>query len=143
MKVPVLAKYFPSGISASAELLHAVNKGGLKVCEVPVSCKYAGSTKEKTSSKNPVSHGVGLIMSLLKIVVEERSLPYLGLPGIVVIAIGASFGVWMMDIYASSHNIPTNIALASISFILVGFFMVSTAITLYAVTRISKKIADK
>jgi hypothetical protein len=33
--------------------------------------------------------------------------------------------------------------LASISFILIGFFMVSTAITLYAITRIRNKTSKK
>jgi hypothetical protein len=128
-----------NGMSASVELLRAINKSGLKVCEVPISCKYAGSTGEKTSSKNPLSHGVGLIMSLIKLVVEDRPLPYLGLPGIVSIAVGALFGVWMMDMYAASGQIVTNVALASITFILLGFFMVSTAITLYAITRLAKR----
>ena len=128
-----------NGMGASVELLRAVNKSGLKVCEVPISCKYAGCTKEKTSSKNPLSHGVGLIMSLIKLVIEDRPLVFLGLPGIGSIVVGALFGVWMLDMYAASHNIPTNVALASISFILIGSFMISTAITLYAITRLSKK----
>jgi hypothetical protein len=129
-----------NGMSASVELLRAISKSGLKVCEVPISCKYAGSTGEKTSSKNPLSHGVGLLMSLIKLVVEDRPLPFLGVPGMFSIAVGSLFGVWMMDIYAKSGQITTNIALASIAFILIGFFMVSTAITLYAITRLSKKV---
>jgi hypothetical protein len=129
-----------NGMGASVELLRAISKSGLKVCEVPISCKYAGSTGEKTSSKNPLSHGVGLIMSLIKLVVEDRPLPYLGLPGIVSIAVGALFGVWMMNMYAASGQITTNVALASIAFILIGFFTLSTAITLYAITRLSKKV---
>jgi hypothetical protein len=129
-----------NGMGASVELLRAINKSGLKVCEVPISCKYAGSTGEKTSSKNPLSHGVGLLMSLIKLVVEDRPLPFLGVPGMFSIAVGSLFGVWMMDIYAKSGQITTNIALASIAFILIGFFMISTAITLYAITKIAKKV---
>jgi amino acid transporter len=79
-------------------------------------------------------------MSLVKHLVNERNLlqfsEYFRLTPLVVSAL---FGVWMMDMYASSHNIVTNVALASISFILIGFFMISTAITLYAITRISTK----
>lgn len=74
MKVLVLAQYFPSGISASVELLRAINKSGLKVFEVPISCKYDHRTGEKTSTKNSVSHWVGLIMSLIKLVVKDRPL---------------------------------------------------------------------
>jgi len=83
---------------------------------------------------------VSLVMSIVKLVVEDRPLLLLGLPGIVCVAIGALFGVWMKDMYATSGQIVTNLALASIAFILIGFFMISTAITLYAVTRITKKM---
>jgi hypothetical protein len=126
------------GMSASIELLRVVHKSGLKVCEVPITCKYADTVGVKTSTENAVTHGLGLLMSLIKLIIEDRPLPILGVPGIISIALGALFGVWMMEIYASAHNIVTNIALASISFILIGFFMLSTAITLYAITRIPK-----
>ena len=45
--------------------------------------------------------------------------------------------------YAASGQIVTNVALASITFILLGFFMVSTAITLYAIARIFEKTKEK
>lgn len=131
-----------NGMSASVELLRVISKSGLKVCEVPISCKYSHSTGEKTSTKNPVSHGVGLLMSLVKLVVEDRPLPYLGIPGIISLIAGTVFGVWMMELYVQSHEITTNIALASIAFILIGFFLLSTAITLYAITRIGKRLSN-
>ena len=115
-----------------------MDKSGLKVCEVPISCKYDGNGAE-TSTKNPVAHGVGLAMSLVKLIVEDRPLMLLGLPGITSLLLGIAFGVWMMNIYVATHSIITNIALASLSFMLIGFFMMSTAITLYAISRISKK----
>jgi glycosyltransferase involved in cell wall biosynthesis len=129
-----------NGMSASLELLRAIHKNGLTVCEVPISCKYANATGEKTSTKNPFSHGLGILMSLIKLVVEDRPLMFLGLPGIGSIIAGTIFGVWMLDLYASSHRIVTNVALASVSFILIGFFMISTATTLYAIKRLSTKI---
>jgi hypothetical protein len=129
-----------SGMSASIELLRTVQKSDLRICEVPISCKYADTVGVKTSTENSAKHGIGILMSLIKLVVEDRPLPFLGIPGIMFIALGTLFGVWMMDIYASTHSIVTNVALASIAFILIGFFMVSTAITLYAITRLSKKM---
>ncbi len=129
-----------TGMSASVELLRVVDQCGLKVCEVPITCKYADSIGTKTSTEHPITHGIGLIVYLFKLVVEERPLPLLGIPGMFSLAIGILFGVWMMDLYAASHMITTNIALASIAFILIGFFMLSTAVTLYAIARISQKI---
>jgi glycosyltransferase involved in cell wall biosynthesis len=134
----LLSTISENGMSSSVELLRAVNKSGLKICESPVSCKYAG-TGVATSTKNPISHGIGLIMSIIKLIVEGRPLLYLGIPGIVSTAIGALFGVWMLDMYASSHTVTTNVALASIAFILIGFFMISTSITLYAISTLSKR----
>jgi hypothetical protein len=134
---------FENGMSASVELLREVSKSGLKVCEVSISCKYSNIVGEKTSTKHPLMHGVGLLISLIKLVIEDRPLPILGLPGIVSIATGILFGVWMIDLYAKSGQITTNIDLASIAFILIGCFMVSTAITLYAITRLSTKINHK
>jgi glycosyltransferase involved in cell wall biosynthesis len=128
-----------NGMGASLELLLAIQKNDLKICEVPVSCKYSDNLGEKTSTKHPLAHGVGLIMSLIKLIVEDRPLPFLGLPGIISITVGLMFGFWMLDDYAATHNITTNIALASIAFILIGFFMISTAITLYAITKLVGK----
>ena len=79
-------------------------------------------------------------MSIVKLVVEERPLVFLGIPGILCLIAGAFFGLWMLQIYAVKDSIETNIALASMGFMLIGFFALSTAITLYAITRISKKL---
>lgn len=131
---------YENGMSASIELLRAIKKNGLKVCEVPISCKYSNSVGVKTSTENYLTHGVGLVTSLIKLVVEDSPLSFLGIPGILFMAAGVAFGVWMMTLYAQMHEITTNIALASIAFILIGFFLISTAITLYSITRLANKI---
>lgn len=132
-----------NGMSASIELLQAINKKGLRICEVPISCKYGERVGVKTSTENPVTHGLGLVLSIIKLVVEDKPLQTLGLPGIATLSIGVFFGVWMMTLYAESHAIQTNVALASISFIIIGFFMISTAITLYAIGRLSTQMNPK
>jgi glycosyltransferase involved in cell wall biosynthesis len=130
------------GMGASIELLMELKKFGLTFCEVPITCKYKDSAGMKTSSEHPLTHGIGLLMSIVKLVVEERPLLFVGVPGILFLSLGALFGAWMLQLYAQLHSIVTNVALASISFILIGFFMLSTAITLYAISRISKKSSN-
>jgi cytochrome c biogenesis factor len=76
-------------------------------------------------------------------VVEESPLLFLGVPGVASLFIGMIFGVWMLQIYAAEHQIMTNIALASIAFILIGLFAVSTAITLYAISRLVQKVNNR
>jgi len=49
----------------------------------------------------------------------------------------------MLQIYAANHSIETNVALAAIAFTLIGLFAISTAVTLYAISRIIKKLNNR
>jgi glycosyltransferase involved in cell wall biosynthesis len=128
---------FENGMGVSAEILINARKQGLRICEVSSSCSYNIGTK--TSKRNPVRHGADVISSIIKLVVEDRPLTILGVPGIVCLVMGAFFGAWMLQIYGLEHRIVTNIALASIAFILLGFFALFSAITLYGISRFAKK----
>ncbi|PIX31781.1 hypothetical protein COZ60_02665 [Candidatus Bathyarchaeota archaeon CG_4_8_14_3_um_filter_42_8] len=57
--------------------------------------------------------------------------------------IGVFFGVWMLQIYALERQIMTNVALASIAFIIIGLFSIFTAITLYAISRLMQKTNNR
>lgn len=129
------------GMGVSAETLISAGRLGLKICEVPCSCSYGNGVK--TSTHNPVKHGVDVVASIVRLVVEEKPLTTLGIPGILSLIVGAVFGVWMLELYAVQHQIATNVALASIGFLMVGFFCLSTAITLYAISRQAKKANGK
>jgi len=128
---------FENGMGASVEILINAGKNGLRICEVPSTCNYRGV---EGSTHNPVKHSVDVVMSIVRLVVEEKPLMMLGMPGILCLIVGAVFGLWMLQIYAVAHHIVTNIVLASIIFSLTGFFCLSTAITLYAITRLANKI---
>jgi len=132
--------FFEDGMGASVEILLKASKQDLRIVEVPSTCKYNTSSGD-TSSENPVTHAMGVIFSLIRLVVEERPLLFLGVPSLFCLLAGVGFGVWMLQIYAAIQIIETNVALASLAFILIGFFMLSTSITLYAIARISEKFA--
>jgi len=131
-----------AGMGASVEILFEASKHDLRICEVSGSCKY-NNGKVATSTEHPLKHGIGVVASIIRLIVEERPLTVLGIPGLLCLFAGLGFGVWLLQLYAIEHRIVTNIALASISFVLIGFFMLSTAITLYAISRISKRINGK
>jgi len=124
---------FEDGMGVSVESLMGAKRKGLTVTEVPTGCNYDGL--EKTSSHGSFGHGASVVMSILRLVVEDKPLFILGVPGIVSLLVGALFGVWMLKIYAVEQQIMTNIALASMAFIMIGMFSIFTAITLYAIAR--------
>ncbi len=128
------------GMGASVEILFKANQSDLRIVEVPSTCKY-NLGKQETSTHHPLSHGMGVVASLIRLIVEERPLVMLGIPSLMFLSAGIVFGVWMIQVYAVTHSIITNIALASIGFLFLGVFTLSTAITLYAIARVSKKFS--
>ena len=135
-------KVFESGMGASVEILMSAKKEGFRILEIPSSVNY-DNNGAKTSTYNPVWHGVDVFMSIVKLIVEEKPLTLLGVPGITFLCVGAVFGAWMLQIYGAEHRIVTNIALASIAFVLIGFFLLSTGITLYAISRLAERTNGK
>ena len=134
--------FFEDGMGASVEILLKANKNDLRIVEVPSTCKY-NTGNGNTSTEHPLTHAMGVVFSLIRLIVEERPLLFLGVPSLVCLLTGVGFGIWMLQVYEIEKTIETNIALASIGFILIGFFLLSTAITLYAITRISEKFGKR
>ena len=130
-------KLFENGMGVSVEILMKAKEQGLRVVEVPIGCNYHGL--ENTSRYGSLRHGTGVVMSIVKLVVEDKPLVFLGVPGLASLLVGVLFGIWMLQIYAIEKRIVTNIALASIAFTIVGLFAVFTAITLYAIARLMQK----
>ena len=130
-----------NGMGVSVEVLLKAKEQGLRLVEVPLECNYSGV--EQPSSHNPIRHGISVVSSLVKLIVEERPLVFLGVPGTIMLAVGMFFGIWMLQIYSVERQIVTNIALASLTFIIMGFFALSTAITLYAILRLAEKTNAK
>jgi len=130
-----------NGMGVSVEILVKARELGLRVAEAPVACSYGDV--DQPSTHNSLRHGTSVVGSLLRLVVEEQPLVFLGLPGIASLLTGVLFGVWMLQIYAAERQIVTNIALASIAFVLIGFFALSTAIMLYAISRLAAKALIK
>ena len=122
-----------NGMGVSVEVLMKAQKNSLTVVEVPAEVKY--KELERSSTQNALGHGASVLMSILRLVVDEKPLMLLGLPGIIFLFAGMAFGIWMLRIFAEEQQIMTNIALASMAFVLIGMFTLFTAITLYAIAR--------
>lgn len=68
--VKQLAMVSENGMSASVELLRLADKGGFKVCEVPISRKYLDNAGSTVSTKNSLRHGVSLLAFIFKTALE-------------------------------------------------------------------------
>ena len=121
-----------NGYSIESEMLIEASKAGLKVMEVPIKVNYGEKNQHK---KNPLSHGLGVLMKLLQDMEFNRPLIYFTLPGVIMISIGLILGLQFFTYYLNgimTTLIPTTLA-ALIT--ILGAFMAFTGLILHSMSR--------
>ena len=124
------------GMSAGVQILLQARTGGLKVCEVPVKCDYS---VDKPSSENPLSHGVGVLMSILRHIELSRPLFFFGLIGVCLLGIGMVIAAWVLRIFTTSGYLPFGPTLLMILLIILAIFTIYTGIILHSVSKLWSK----
>ena len=125
------------GYGIETEQLALAVKNGFRVAEVPITVKYKGL--EKTSKKNPVTHGVELIGLALRITVEERPLLFFGLPGAVLLLLGLASGVYLLWYFNETRYFSIPIALITLGALFTGVTLFITSLILYAIARLKER----
>jgi len=128
------------GYGVDVEMLSLAKENGINVVEVPVAVKYKGL--KKTSKKMPLAHGGELIANLLRLVMEERPLMYLGVPGALLLILGMLAALYMVLDYNSTKLFSLHAMIVTMGSTVTGLLLVVTAFILFALRRISNKIAD-
>ncbi len=124
------------GMAVSLGILKEISEAGLRVKEVPIKVSYG----KGRPSKNPFLHFSELIAAILRIVLEEKPLLYLGVPGVIFILISLYFGWWALSLYLSTKYFSIPMALISVGSLLTGFLLIITSFQLYSISRIRLEI---
>ncbi len=124
------------GMGVSLGILGEVRRVGLRVVEVPVTVSYEGAKP----SKNPLLHFSELVATILRMVLEEKPIPYLGVPGVVLVLIGLYFAWWALTLYLSTKYFSVPMALISVGSSIAGFLLVITSFQLYSISKIRMEI---
>jgi len=128
------------GYGVDAEMLSLAEKNGITIAEVPITVRYKGL--KKTSKKTPLTHGGELIGSLLRMVIEESPLKYLGLPGMMFLFIGMLAAVYMGLLFNSGAGFDIPAAIVFIGSMVAGLLLVVTAFILWGLQLVRDKITD-
>jgi glycosyltransferase involved in cell wall biosynthesis len=133
----ILNQIIPSdtGMGVSTEILIKANSQNFNIIEVPITVSYQGDT----STHNPTSHGVSVIMSTMKFISIEHPLKFYGVPGFVFLMIGLFFVVWTIQEFTISRQIITNISLIGIGSIILGTILSMTSIMLYSLVNVVRE----
>ncbi len=123
-------------MGAGSEILMQLKDSNLNVVEIPIIVRY---DIEGTSSKNPVSHGFGVLNSIFRLITEKQPLLLLGLPGIAFILTGFYYGLMLLQLYNQTGYFSIPLTMLAGFFIIFGTFGVFTGLMLKAISRFVTK----
>ena len=125
-----------AGMSAGSEILLQIKEHGLKVKEVPISCRY---DIEDTSTHNPVVHGVTVLSNILTEIEYNNPLVYFVTPGVILLGFGCATGVFVLTRYNELSILPLGSTLLMMLLFIIGLFLVNSGLMLHAMSRIITK----
>ena len=126
-------RVYDNDMSAGSEILMQIKDHDLKFEEVEIHCEY---DVENASSQNPVSHGVKVLMELLKDMELRKPLYYFTIPGFFLMIIGLGLGINFLYIKQSGGQLPFGPTLFMLLTTLIGTFATFTGIILHSMSRL-------
>ena len=120
-------------MSAGSEILMQIKDHDLKFEEVEIHCEY---DVENASSQNPVSHGIKVLVELLKDMELRKPLYYFTIPGFFLMIIGLGLGINFLYIKQSGGQLPFGPTLFMLLTTLIGTFATFTGIILHSMSRL-------
>ena len=132
-----LSEIFPTenGMGISTEIIIKANRKKLRIKEVPIKILYEG----KTSTHNPVVHGISVILSTTKFISTEHPLSFYGIPGIILVIVGLFFTGWTIQYFTEFEIFQPVLALIAIGLTLVGLMCVLTSIILFSLVHVIRE----
>jgi len=121
------------GMSAGSEILIQISDHRLQVAEVPIKVRY---DIEGTSSENPVSHGVGVLMNIVRLISLRRPLVFFGIPGALFALIGVAAEIYTFSEYYRTAQFHYIVFTGGFSMLILGLLLATVGIILYSLVQI-------
>jgi glycosyltransferase involved in cell wall biosynthesis len=126
---------FEDGMAVSTEILLRASEKKLSTTEVPITINY---DIKDTSTHNPISHGIGVLYSVLQYVSLRHPLAFYGLPGIALLGVAALFLRNVLHLFSTTGYVSTNMILISVGIAVVGVVLLATAAIVYTLIALLK-----
>ncbi len=121
------------GMSAGSEILIQISDHHLKVAEVPIQVRY---DIEGTSSENPVSHGVGVLMDIVRLISLRRPLVFFGIPGVLFASLGLGAELFTFSQYYRAGQFHYIIFTGGFAALILGLLLAAVGMILYSLVQI-------
>jgi glycosyltransferase involved in cell wall biosynthesis len=126
---------FEDGMAVSVEILLRAKEKNLLITEVPITINY---DVKDTSTHNPISHGVGVLYSVLQFVSLRHPLAFYGLPGIALLGVAAFFLRNALHLFSTTGFVSTNMILIAVGIAVVGVILLATAAIVFTLVALLK-----
>ncbi|MFC1848304.1 glycosyltransferase family 2 protein [Chloroflexota bacterium] len=120
--------FVEEGLSVESEMQFLANEAGLRVIEVPVQISYHTGAR-----RNPISHGVGVLNSILGLIGKRFPLLFFGVPGLVMIGFGIWEGWRVVEGYNAYRDFYIGPALIAVLLCVMGALSLFTGLILYTI----------
>jgi glycosyltransferase involved in cell wall biosynthesis len=128
---------FEEGMAVSAEILLRAKEKNLLVKEIPVIINY-DDANNRTSTHNPVSHGIGVLYSIVQFISLRHPLAFYGLPGLGLLIVSAFVLNNALELFSRTGFVSTNMILVSVGAAVVGVVLLATGAILYTLIALFK-----
>lgn len=118
------------GMRISTEILLRASNKKFSVKEVPITINY---DVEAPSTHNFVSHGVGVLFSVIHFISLRHPLVFYGLPGIALLLVSAFFAYDSLELFSNTRFISINMILLSITTAIIGIILLTTGGILFTI----------
>lgn len=129
-------RFKAKGLAIESEMLTDAANAGLRIKEVEIGVRY----DVDGSSENPVSHGVKVLVKILKDMELNRPLYYFTVPGILMSTIGIGMGLNFLREFYHGSALQFGPTLLMIMLTLVGSFMASTGFILHTISKMINEL---
>jgi glycosyltransferase involved in cell wall biosynthesis len=118
------------GMGIESEMLANATEAGMRIKEVPISCRY----DIEGSTFNPLKHGLSVLNSIINMLQKKHPLLYFGVPGFICLFIGLVLGFWTVYGYRAGDGFWIGKAMLAMTFILIGTFGLFTGLILNSIS---------
>ena len=115
------------GMGIESEILMDAAKLGMRINEVPISCRYVGLD---TSKLTPGRLGMKILSSILRTIKDEHPMLYFGAGGLILTLVGISCGLFSIYEFISVRSLPLLPTLTAVLLFFLGMISMFSGIIL-------------
>lgn len=128
------------GMAVSTEILMRAGQADLMIKEVPISVRY---DVEDGSTHNPITHGVGIILTIIRYLSIYHPLSFYGLPGLALLAVSGLHVNWALELFSSTRYVSTNLILIAVGSAVIGMMLLLTSLILYTTSALLRERVER